>query len=148
MFWGKQDSRELSFWEILCEGMWCKTFFVPIDATFASGLICILVYRAGLLLLLLTRLYWPDKTWSFKKFEAFAVLPLLVFFMYSSPFSFLAFLFIFPPQSFSGRTASVYSQSYLFSCFVPFVHLQLSVFIMWNKWFGSLKRIVTTQGKI
>lgn len=73
-------------------------FFNPIDAKFASGLICILVHCSGLLLLLLAGLNWPDKTWSFKKFEDFAVLPLLVFFMYSYPFSFLGFLLIFPPQ--------------------------------------------------
>lgn len=74
-------------------------FFNPIDAKFASGLICILVHCSGLLLLLLAGLNWPDKTWSFKKFEDFAVLPLLVFFMYSYPFSFLGFLLIFPPPS-------------------------------------------------
>lgn len=45
MFWGKQDSRVLSFGEILCVGM-CRTFFIPIDATFASGLICIPVHLA------------------------------------------------------------------------------------------------------
>lgn len=89
MFWGKQNSRELSFRQIFCAGMWCKTFFVPIDAAFASGLICILVHRADLLLLLLAGLYWPDKTWSFKKFDVFAVLPCLVFF----PYVFFPFFF-------------------------------------------------------
>lgn len=42
----------------------------------------------SLLLLLLAGLYWPDTTWSFQKFDAFAVLPFVVFFMYSSPSSF------------------------------------------------------------
>lgn len=99
-----------------------QNFFHPV--TFAWGLICILVHCAGMLLLLLAGLYYPDKTWSFKRFGAFAVLPLLFFFLHGFfPFPFLGYLFIFSPQSFSVWNSSVSSQSYLFSCFVPFVNL-------------------------
>lgn len=176
MFWGKQNSRELSFRQIFCAGMWCKTFFVPIDAAFASGRICILVHRVDLLLLLLAGLYWPDKTWSFKKFEAFAVLPLLVFF----PYVFFPFFFFGVSCSFFPLSPELFCILPILSLFLfcPFCppHLWASFWCLlnaaievgefgWSKQNNqlcvfiisgisgsaqsiSLKRIVTIQGKI
>lgn len=84
-----------------CRGWWkwCKTFFIPSDVTFAWGLICILVRCAGTLLLLpLAGLYYPDKTRSFKRFGAFAVLPLLFFSSCILPLFFFGLLVHFSPS--------------------------------------------------
>lgn len=92
--------------------------------TFASGLICILVHCAGMLLLLLVALYFPDKTQSFKGFRAFAVLPLppLLLCILLLFFPFLWFLLhLFPSPPFFISDPFLYA-SYLFSLFVSFVN--------------------------
>lgn len=82
----------------------CAKLFSPF-VTFAWGLIYILVHCAGMLLLLSAGLYYPDKTWSFKRFGALAVLPLLFFLrVYSSPFLFWVTCSFFPLSPFQSGT--------------------------------------------
>lgn len=117
MFWGQQDSPELSLRDIFCVRTWCKTFFGPIDATFASGLICILVH-ARLLLVLLAALYWPDKHAHLKSLKpllyslflfSLCILPLFLFwvscsFFPLSPFQAGPLVYSPDPTSFLGSS--------------------------------------------
>lgn len=97
---GGSDSTERS---VCWRGGWYKdSLFCPWRrVTFASGLICILVHCAGMLLLLLVGLYSPDKTQPIKGFWASAVLPLpFAPCLYSAPFFLILGFFIPCPPLF------------------------------------------------
>lgn len=115
---GGSDSTERS---VLCwRGGWYKdSLFCPWRrVTFASGLICILVHCAGMLLLLLVGLYSPDKTQPIKGFWASAVLPLpFAPCLYSAPFFLILGFFIPCPPFFSFWTRSLCSLSLFFCLF-------------------------------
>lgn len=106
--------------------------------TFASGLICIPVHCAGMLLLLLAGLYFPDKTQSFKGVWAFAIVLFYCFFSVLSWFYFPPFwwipIYLFPsPFQFAPH---LYFCSLSLFAFVSFVNLgfvsQSSVFWIWS----------------
>lgn len=89
--------------------------------TFASGLICILLHCAGMLLLLLVGLYFPDKTQSFIGFlclcPSTSSLLLLPLFLFGGSF----FIFSLPPFLVFRTSPSAYA-AYFFSLFVSFVN--------------------------
>lgn len=99
--------------------------------TFASGLICILVHCAGMLLLLLVALYFPDKTQSF--IGVFATLPLLCSFsVFSGLFLCASFFISSPFPLFIWHRPSAYAVpiSFLFLSLLSTLSLSLgAVFV-------------------
>lgn len=88
---GFDRTEESVLWLGGVVGIKTVCFAPEYSVTFASGLICILPHSAGMFLLLLVSLCFPDKTQSFRWFlslchaiSSFCSFPVLLFFALSS----------------------------------------------------------------